>query len=260
MNEHLDALSKEILELKKEQDQLEAALKLRDEFFSAVAHELRNPLNALHLTMEGLLRAQSAKTPLSSAQLVDRVNRAAIQVKRLAKLVDDMLNVSRIAAGRLELRMEEFDLSALLNEVVARFNEQAGSAQISLSAGNSVMFYSDRTRMDHIITNLLSNALQYGNGNPVEVRFHSDDTMVRLEVVDHGIGIAPQDRERIFDRFERVTKGSPGLGVGLWVARETVHALRGRIRVESEPGAGSTFTVQLPRLTPSDVGSTPIVQ
>ena len=255
----IDALSKEVLERKRAQEKSEEALRLRDEFFSAVSHELRNPLNALHLTLDGLIRMQSANTPPSSEQIVSRINRAAVQVKRLAKLVDDMLDVSRISAGRLQLRMEEVEVSSLVNEVAVRWNEQVGTSQISVSAPDLVTLYSDRMRLDQVVSNLLANAVTYGRGNSVEVRLESADTNVRLEITDHGIGIAPGDQERIFERFERIVKGPQqmGFGIGLWIARETVHALRGQISVTSELGAGSTFVVELPRLTPAETAITP---
>ena len=258
-NETIDALSKEILERKLAQEKSEQALRLRDEFFSAVSHELRNPLNALHLTLEGLMRMHTAGTQISSEQMTARIARAATQVKRLAKLVDDMLDVSRISAGRLQLRMEQVDASALINEVAARLNEQASSSKISVSAPNDVVMFTDRMRLDQLINNLLSNAIQFGNGNPVQLSFESADDKVRLQVTDHGIGIAPEDQERIFDRFERVTKGHQhaGFGIGLWIARETVHALGGRISVTSELGDGSTFIVDLPRLPSAEPSPEP---
>src|SRR5258708_34401480 len=109
----IDALSKEVLERKRAQENAEAALRLRDEFFSAVSHELRNPLNALHLTLVGLIRMQSANVPPSTEQMVSRINRAAVEVQRLPKRVDDSVDVSRTSAGRLQCRLEEVEVSYL---------------------------------------------------------------------------------------------------------------------------------------------------
>src|SRR6202035_4464219 len=115
------------MEKKPTQGALEAELKLRDEFFSTVAHELRNPLNSLHLTLAGLIRAQNGNSPLPPEQLASRINRASAYVSHLAKLVDDMLDVSRISAGRLQLQSEEFDAVEVLNDVVERMKDQANS-------------------------------------------------------------------------------------------------------------------------------------
>lgn len=229
---------------------LEAELKARDEFFSAVAHELRNPLNALHLTLAGITRAQSGSTPLQPEQLGIRIKRASAQVGRLAKLVDDMLDVSRISAGRLHIQIEEFDAAAVLSEAIGPAKEAEGAPAISASMPPSLRFQSDRTRFAQIVSNLLSNAIQYGAQKPIEVSLTADDSIVRLEVTDHGIGIAAEDQERIFERFEKVSEEGPsvGFGLGLWIAREVLRALRGRITVRSNPGEGSTFLVELPRL------------
>jgi signal transduction histidine kinase len=243
--------------MKLSQLQLEAELKARDEFFSAVAHELRNPLNALHLTMAGLIRSQSGPTPLAPEQVVARVNRASMQVARMARIVDDMLDVSRISAGRLQLQLEDFDASPVLAEVVARMKDDAAPAIISLSMPPSLPIRCDRTRFAQIASNLLSNAILYGNQAPIEVRLEPDDATVRLTVADHGIGIADGDQERIFERFEKLSTEKPNVrfGVGLWVAREVIRALKGAIRVASKLGEGSTFLVELPKL--HSVGAPP---
>jgi signal transduction histidine kinase len=236
--------------MKLSQAKLEAELAARDEFFSAVAHELRNPLNALHLTMAGLIRSQSGPSPLTPEQVVARVNRASMQVARMARLVDDMLDVSRISGGRLQLQLEDFDASPVLAEVVARMKDDAAPSIISLSMPPSVLIRCDRARFAQIASNLLSNAIVYGNQTPIEVRLEHDDATIRLTVADHGIGIADADQERIFERFEKLGTEKPNVrfGVGLWVAREVVRALEGHIRVASKLGEGSTFLVELPKL------------
>jgi signal transduction histidine kinase len=228
-------------------EHLEAELKARDEFFSAVAHELRNPLNALHLTLAGLLRAQSGKTPLPPEQFVIRINRASTQVSRLAKLVDDMLDVSRISAGRFNLQIEEVDASAVVREVVERLSDSANA--ISLAAPADLSAQCDRMRLAQIASNLLSNAIAYGEQKPIEVRLTNADANFRLEVADHGPGIAEADHERIFERFTKLGGDTPTVrfGVGLWIAREVARALHGEIRVQSKLGHGSIFILELPR-------------
>jgi len=235
---------------KSSEKEIETELHARDEFFSAVAHELRNPLNALHLTLAGLLRAHGGGNPLSSEQVVARLNRAAMQVSRLAKLVDDMLDVSRISAGRLPLQLEEFDASLLLTEVVERLKDAANPTQIALSMPPSILIRCDRARFAQIASNLLSNAILYGNQRPIEVSLEADDDTIRLTVTDHGVGIAEADQERIFERFVKLDKDASNVrfGIGLWIAREVVRALQGEISLTSAPSRGSTFLVKLPKL------------
>jgi signal transduction histidine kinase len=241
------------------QEKLQAELKVRDEFFSAVAHELRNPLNALHLTLAGLIRAQSGTTPLPSEQITTRLNRATTQVTRLAKLVDDMLDVSRISGGRLQLQFEEFDAISVVKEVVERERDAAKPARISFATPPAMVIRGDRMRFGQIISNLLANAVAYGNQTPIEVRLAVEESTIRLEVTDHGIGIAEADQERIFERFEKLGKDTPNVrfGLGLWVAREVARAMRGDIRVSSIVGAGSTFIVELPT-APSNPTAVPV--
>jgi signal transduction histidine kinase len=199
------------------------------------------------------MRAQSGNNPLPADQVAARINRASTQVMRLSKLVDDMLDVSRISSGRFNLQSEEFDAVAILNEVVERMKDQAEPEQISVSIPASLAMQSDRIRFAQIASNLLANAIQYGEQKPLEIRLASDDANVRLEVIDHGIGIADEDQERIFERFEKLGKDIPNVrfGLGLWISREVVNAMRGTIAVSSRLGNGSTFTVKLPKRAPS---------
>jgi signal transduction histidine kinase len=148
------------------------------------------------------------------------------------------------------LDVAECDLADVTREVVDRFESQAESAgtELRVRAGSAVGRW-DRLRMDQVITNLVGNALKYGNGQPVEVTIDERDGAAVLEVRDHGIGISPENQDRIFERFERARNTGlvSGLGLGLWIARSLVEAHGGRIAADSAPGAGATFTVTLPR-------------
>ncbi|WP_161668830.1 PAS domain S-box protein [Kallotenue papyrolyticum] len=228
------------------------AILARDEFLSVASHELKTPLTALELQTQSLLRLlarQADAVPrerlTSKLQLIDQ------QAQRLTQLSNDLLDVARIRLGRIELRFESVDLVALAQEVLARFEEQAqltGSA-ITLHAPSALPLVTDRGRVEQILTNLLSNALKYGAGRPIEVVLSATATQVELQVRDHGIGIAPEHLERIFVRFERVVSARhySGLGLGLYITRQLVEALGGQIRVSSAVNIGSTFTVSLPR-------------
>lgn len=230
---------------------LQQAVQLRDEFVSVAGHELRTPLAALQLQVQGLL-IQASKGSLGPLppKLVERLNKAQAQVGRLDTLVAGLLDVSRIAAGRLMLDKEEVDLAGLASEVVDRFGDHVarGASEISIEASHRVVGHWDRMRLDQVLTNLVSNALKYGAGAPIQIRIESDGERARLAVHDQGIGISAEDRSRIFGRFERAVseRNYGGLGLGLWISWQIVKAHGGDISVESEIGEGSTFIVELP--------------
>ncbi len=223
------------------------AVKVRDEFLSVAGHELKTPLTAVLFHAESLARSASH---LPAREIASRAEGIVRNAERLGRLVDELLDVSRIAAGRLALSREEVDLSALVREVVARSADDARRAgsRIDVHAPAPVVGRWDRGRMEQATDNLLANALKYGAGRPVDVRVERHDEWARLVVRDRGIGIAPADQARIFERFERAVSSRHfgGLGLGLWITREVVEAHAGRIRVESTPGQGAEFTVELP--------------
>lgn len=223
------------------------AIAVRDEFLSIAGHELKTPLTALLFHAESL--AKSAPV-LPGKDVADRAARMARNAQRLARLVDEMLDVSRIAAGRLTLEREEIDLAALAREMVSRVGGAAARAgsRIDLSAPERLVGSWDRLRIEQVLENLLTNAVKYGRGLPIDVRMEASGRVARLVVRDRGLGIAPEDQARIFERFERAVSSRHygGLGLGLWIARQTVEAHGGRIRVRSKLDDGAEFTVDLP--------------
>lgn len=227
----------------------EAAIRSRDEFLSVASHELRTPLTSLLLAVRLLTRDATATTGLSPEVLraIDALGR---QSQRLVRLVDGLLDVSRIRAGRLNLEIEEFDLRELATEVVARFRVEAGHAhsEITCRAPKPVIGRWDRSRIDQVITNLVANAIKYGSGGHIEVRVAGEGELARIEVEDHGIGIANESIGRLFRRFERVASPRQygGLGLGLFIVREIVEMHGGIVDVASKVGTGSTFSVVLP--------------
>lgn len=230
------------------------AIRVRDDFLTIASHELRTPLTALRLQLQ-VLRKQLG--PQAAAPLQDHVERAIRQTGRLASLIGSLLDVARITTGRVNLQPEPFDLAEVVEEVVGRLAEEAARAgcEVRLELDRPVEGRWDRLRLEQVLVNLLSNAFKYGPGRPVEVGLArlADDDSVRLWVRDHGIGIAPADLDRIFGRFERAVslRSYGGLGLGLFIARETVSAHGGTIRAESAPGQGALFTVDLPRQAPA---------
>ncbi|MFP2961010.1 ATP-binding protein [Myxococcus sp. 1LA] len=228
------------------------AIRLRDEFMSIASHELKTPLTPLSLKLQALARELARHPgPIPRNVVESYVDVGARQVKKLAELVGDLLDVSRIAAGRLSLAMEEMELGPLVREVVARYEPQAartGSA-LQLDAEDlCIVGRWDRLRLEQVITNLVDNAVKYGNGKPIHVRLEPYDGGARLTVRDEGIGIAPEHLPRLFGRFERAVseRNYGGLGLGLYITRTLVEAMGGRVQVESTLGQGSLFTVVLP--------------
>jgi signal transduction histidine kinase len=226
------------------------AVRLRDDFLSVAGHELKTPLSAMRLQIQML--ARMTRDVATAPDIAERVTRAERASERLGALVDELLDVGRITAGRLELKREELDLTALTREVMGRMSEaflRSGS-EVRLVAEAAVVGRWDRVRLEQVLCNLLSNAVKYGRGRPVEVRVEERGPEgARLVVRDGGIGIAPEDQPRIFERFERAVtdKQFHGLGLGLWITREIIDAHEGSIEVHSVPGEGSTFIVVLPR-------------
>jgi signal transduction histidine kinase len=231
---------------------LEQAVRARDDFLSMASHELKTPLTALKMHLQGALRASAEATqPVPLAQYRAKLQTLERNTSRLAGLVENMLDISRISAGRLELTLSEVDLGERVREVAGRFHEEAARAGCALALElppSPVVGHWDRERVDQVLTNLLTNALKYGRGQPVEVRVRSDDTRALLEVRDRGIGISAEHHQRIFERFERAAAHTEcgGFGVGLWIVRQVVQGLGGRVTVDSRPGQGATFRVELP--------------
>jgi signal transduction histidine kinase/integral membrane sensor domain MASE1 len=221
------------------------AIAVRDDFLSIASHELNTPLTPLKMYIDSLRHGL-----LPPERVGEKVDAMARQITRLAKLVSEMLDVSRIRTGRLTLEPKEFDMAELVHEVVARMSEEAERAGVSLvvHAEGPCPGTWDRTRVDEVVTHLLTNAVRYGAGQPVEITLSKTDSGVRIAVSDQGVGIAPENQLRIFERFGRASSSRHygGLGLGLWITREILRSSGGTISVDSAPGRGSTFVVELP--------------
>jgi len=227
-------------------EEAKRAIFARDEFLSIASHELRTPLTALKLRLQSVLHARDLP---EKAQ--HRLDSAVHQTERLERLIENLLDVSRITTGHLELEPESFDLAEMVQEVTERFREQAarGGTVVDLSAPAPVMGKWDRLRLEQVATNLLSNALKFGEGRPIRVVVQGNAGQATLTVSDQGIGIAPENVARIFHQFERVVghRTFGGLGMGLYIARQIVQAHGGSVEVDSAAGKGSRFHVILPR-------------
>jgi len=242
-----------LAELNAAQAQLQRALSMRDEFMSMVSHEMRTPLNTLYL--ETQLRKMQLERGNMAAFGAEQLQRMAArddrQIQSIIRLIDDMLDVSRIRSGKLSLRPGWVELSGLLRRVVHDLTPQANTADcsISLDADTPVSGWWDEFRIEQIVVNLLTNALRYGAQQPVAVSLAVGQDAVRVDVRDHGPGIAPDQQQKIFEPYERgVGNEVPsGLGLGLYISRELAEVHEGTLTVASTPGEGAVFSLTLPR-------------
>jgi signal transduction histidine kinase len=228
-------------------DALEAlrqAVKVRDDFLSIAGHELRTPLTTLRLQVQGILRSQQAHEPVE--QLSERLQLVERSTQRLHALVDRMLDINQVAQQGVILEKTETDLARIVREAAARFSD----GRISVEASALVVGHWDEARLDTLATNLIANALKYGEGKPVKVTVAASAHEATLTVQDQGIGIAPEDQKRIFERFGRAVSDRRygGFGIGLWLVREIALAHAGKVELVSSPGNGSTFVVHLPAI------------
>ncbi|MDX9668985.1 MULTISPECIES: hybrid sensor histidine kinase/response regulator [unclassified Pseudomonas] len=239
-------------QLQSTQLELEQAVRMRDDFMSIVAHEVRTPLNGLIL--ETQLRKMHLARDNAAAFTLDKmhamVDRDERQIKSLIRLIEDMLDVSRIRTGKLSIRPNRFDLSQLVGNLLQNFAQQmeAAETEVSFTAPEPVEGHWDEFRIEQVVSNLLTNALRYGGRSPIQVRVYREGDEARVEVQDRGIGISEENQKRIFQQFERVSAKTvvAGLGLGLFISEQIVAAHGGSIVVESQINEGALFRVCLP--------------
>lgn len=232
--------------------QLSEAVKARDEFLSIASHELRTPLTPLKLQLQSFTHNVRRKTFSKISE--DRLERMAETcdkaITRLASLIDNLLDVSRINTGRLILTYETFDLAEMSRDLLDRYKSEiiSSKSEVTIDLKQPVLGTFDRLRMEQVFINLLTNALKYGSSKPLHISVTTSAGNACLVFQDQGLGIAKQDQERIFQRFERIDTNVNvgGMGLGLYITAQIVEAHGGTIQVESVTGSGSTFTVKVP--------------
>ncbi len=221
------------------------ALVARDEFLSIAAHEIRGPIHAINLSVQSLRRRKLP--PEAVPKLFDVIER---QDHRLSRFVDELLEVGRIRAGPLPMECEDVNLGEVVRQLATRLGPECarGGSSIKVTELQQVVGHWDRSRVEQVATNLVSNAIKFGLGRPIDITTDARGDRARLAIRDQGMGIAAEARDRIFEPFERAVsaRNYGGLGLGLHIAKTIVEAMGGSLTVESEPGAGATFTVELP--------------
>lgn len=234
-------------------DNLRAALVARDTFIGVASHELNTPLTTLKLQTQMTRRVFSSQglAGIAPARFGRLLDTTLLQVERLSRLVNDMLDVSRISTGKLTVIRVETNLSDLVRDVLARFAPQFEAAGILLEQRleEGLRLSLDAARIEQVLTNFIINAIKYAPGKPVHATLEQRGSWVRFSLRDEGRGIPADQHERIFVRFERATSASEssGLGLGLYISKQLIQEHGGRISVESTPGEGATFSFELRR-------------
>lgn len=237
-------------QLHESNERLQDLDRLKTDFVNAVSHDLRTPLTSIKGYTEFL--EDELGGPLT-AQQADYVSQIAKSTSRLEHLVDDLLDVARVEAGTLQLRFEDVDLAAIVREVIDSLLPQAQAARLTLEASlpdEPLRVRCDASRIERVLINLVNNAVKFTpEGGSILVSARLDGEVVRCEVADNGIGIAPEDVPKLFQRFGQLKSGSAkgGTGLGLSISKAIVEAHQGAIGVDSEAGRGSTFWFTLPR-------------
>jgi PAS domain S-box-containing protein len=236
----------------------EAAMRSRDRFYAMASHELRTPVSTVMLYNDLLLGGMCGPLGPQAREAVERSQGSA---RHLLDLINDLLDLSKLQAGRLDVRVEPLDVADLVDGVFAELSPMAAEHGSTLELDverRPLPVRGDSRRIRQILLNLLSNAIKYGQGYPIRVRCGAvDGAAVAVEVADHGPGIAEEDLGRIWDDFVQLGDGDAGTGLGLPIARRLAALLGGTIEVASAPGAGSTFRFVLPVTPPDGVEDQP---
>jgi signal transduction histidine kinase len=232
---------------------LERAVQARDDFLSAASHEFRTPLASALLNLQSVMRAMELGSDehISKSSILPKLQRMKGNFQRFVDVVQRLADASQLCEERLEFHLEPVDLQEATRSALERCADDLRRSQCDVNLvapDESVIGQWDRMRVEQVVMNLVENAAKFGQSKPIDVTVSCSDRVARLVVRDHGIGIRPEDVPRIFGRFERGVPVSHygGFGLGLWIASTIVDAFAGHIAVSSEPGSGTTFTVDLP--------------
>jgi signal transduction histidine kinase len=232
--------------------ELRRAVQDREDLLAIAAHELRNPITPIQLSLQIIRKARERGDHV----IGDELARLERSVDRFLERTNVLLNLMQLSANKLQLQPAEVNLSSLIEEILdeRRSLFAYGRSDLRVDLDRELVGFLDRVALSQVVENLLSNAIKYGGGKPIDLRLSADQGVARLAVQDRGVGIAEEDQARIFERFERARRNhnQPGFGLGLWITRRLVEAMGGTIAVSSKEGEGSLFTVALPLNRKSD--------
>jgi PAS domain S-box-containing protein len=234
-------------------EKVKTALFARDEFLSVASHELKTPITSLKLQLAMAIRRinLNAGAVPDTSKLMKVFDISLKQVDRLADLIEDLLDVSKIQAGRVQYNFSEMNLADLLEEMTTRFSDQfeLSRNKIRLDVSKDIIGVWDRSRLEQVFVNLITKALKYAPGTLIEIQAFESGDMITVKFSDHGFGVPKEKQNLIFDRFERATssKNISGLGLGLFIVKRIIESHGGSISFEDTPGQGATFIIALPR-------------
>jgi chemotaxis family two-component system sensor kinase Cph1 len=250
----LDELEAEIIERKKAEEEVrlqqvsiratEELMAKKDEFMSIASHELKTPITTVKASLQVLERMVSQNDDLNG--IAPFVQRSSKQINKLTSLIDELLDVTRIQAGKLELKRSEFNLMEMVVECVDQCRLADGKHSVDIRGDESLMLFADHDRIEQVLSNFLTNAFKYSPaGSPVEVHFERlDDGRISLSVIDQGIGIPEDNINHVFDRFfraENTSQNYSGIGLGLYISSQIIKGHNGEIGVRNNPLKGVTF-------------------
>lgn len=245
-------LKEKIIQLESENTAAKKEIRSRDEFLSIASHELKTPLTSMLLQTQNALHniRNVSLAHFSIESLLKMLESVENQTKRLSKMINDLLNISLITTGNLQLVYEKVDLNAVVSEVLEEFSARIEREKYELifNEPEPIIGQWDKIRIGQATSNLISNAIKYGNHQPIEVKIQKHNDSALIIVMDHGIGISKEQQKKIFGLFERAVSPDEykGLGVGLYITNQIVKAHDGMLMVSSKLGKGATFTIKLP--------------
>lgn len=250
-------LNAKILDLDKNARDLKKEIRQRDEFLSVASHELKTPLTSMLLQTQTALHNMRnvSLSQFSVGNLMRMLESVENQTRRLSKMINDLLSVSVIATGNLELEYEKTDFNKLVKDVLNDFSTRIEKENYRIlyeDEGKQIIGDWDKIRIEQAISNFISNAIKYGDHKPIQIRLKRVNNHAEFIIKDDGIGMSSQLQKNIFDLFQRgVSKAEyKGLGIGLYITQKIIKAHGGSIQVKSSPNRGTEFTTILPLSTP----------
>lgn len=237
--------------LEKSYDHAQKEIQARDQFLAIASHELKTPVTSMLLQVQSAIHniRNVSLANFSVATLLKMLEDTESQSKRLSKMVNDLLDLSLITTGKIDLEIEDANISNIVTAVADRFATRlTDKKQLNVIVKKPVLGKCDKLRIEQAIVNLVSNAIKYGNNKPITIQVNTLHDRARIVVSDQGIGIPHDQQKKIFNRFERAVSARDykGLGVGLYITYQIVKAHNGKIHLQSQPGNGSIFTIELP--------------